>query len=364
MRVGLDLKDRLTSNLTLDATINPDFGQVEVDPAVLNLSAFETFFPEKRPFFVEGSQVFDFGGFSCNFCSNVEVDERASTRAASGARRRARDLATDNFAFADVPDATTILGAGKITGRTASGYTVGLLDAVTGQANARVQIVDGRARDRRKSNRWPTTSSGGVKRDFMNGNLVVGGIVSGVARNIDTTFAPRLARHAEMYGNDMFYTWDNHMYSLRATAAITNVTRRPARDRSCASSRARATSSGRIAAQRLGRLLLQPLDTTATSLRGVGAYARLAKETGDWFWEMRAQHAHAGLRDERLRVSAARRLHLVHREHRAARGRSRELVSRQSPRSPAAKRRTTTRATSRGAVARVRRRRRRRSSGT
>ena len=61
MRAGLDLKDRLTSNLTLDATINPDFGQVEVDPAVLNLSAFETFFPEKRPFFVEGSQVFDFG---------------------------------------------------------------------------------------------------------------------------------------------------------------------------------------------------------------------------------------------------------------------------------------------------------------
>ena len=72
MRAGLDLKDRLTSNLTLDATVNPDFGQVEVDPAVINLSAFETFFPEKRPFFIEGAQVFNFGGFSCNFCSNVE----------------------------------------------------------------------------------------------------------------------------------------------------------------------------------------------------------------------------------------------------------------------------------------------------
>ena len=77
MRAGLDLKDRLTSNLTLDATINPDFGQVEVDPAVLNLSAFETFFPEKRPFFVEGAQVFDFGeSFGCNFCSNVAGHER------------------------------------------------------------------------------------------------------------------------------------------------------------------------------------------------------------------------------------------------------------------------------------------------
>src|SRR5690348_12907070 len=136
MRAGLDLKDRLTSNLTLDATFNPDFGQVEVDPAVLNLSAFETFFPEKRPFFVEGSQVFDFGQFGCNFCSNVEsmsaFYSRRIGRAPTGA-----SLATDNFTYADVPDATTILGAGKITGRTASGYTVGLLNAVTGRANAR-----------------------------------------------------------------------------------------------------------------------------------------------------------------------------------------------------------------------------------
>ena len=69
MRGGLDLRYNMTSNLTLNATINPDFGQVEVDPAVLNLSAFETFFPEKRPFFVEGAQVFDFGSFSCSFCS-------------------------------------------------------------------------------------------------------------------------------------------------------------------------------------------------------------------------------------------------------------------------------------------------------
>src|SRR5206468_1990858 len=71
LRVGADLKYLLTSNLTLDATINPDFGQVEVDPAVVNLSAFETFFPERRPFFIEGSGTFGFGGFSCFFCSNV-----------------------------------------------------------------------------------------------------------------------------------------------------------------------------------------------------------------------------------------------------------------------------------------------------
>ncbi|HET6764716.1 MAG TPA: DUF5916 domain-containing protein, partial [Longimicrobiaceae bacterium] len=70
-RVGADLKYQLSSTLTLDATINPDFGQVEVDPASVNLSAFETFYSEKRPFFVEGSGLFGFGDFDCFNCSNV-----------------------------------------------------------------------------------------------------------------------------------------------------------------------------------------------------------------------------------------------------------------------------------------------------
>src|SRR5205085_9442636 len=109
---GLDLRYRLTSNLTLNATINPDFGQVEVDPAVLNLSAFETFFPEKRPFFVEGAQVFNFGNFNCHFCSNVE------SISAFYSRRVGRSPTGAGIAFshdyADVPDATAILGAAKL----------------------------------------------------------------------------------------------------------------------------------------------------------------------------------------------------------------------------------------------------------
>ena len=70
-RAGGDVKLNLSSNLTLDATVNPDFGQVEVDPAVVNLSAFETTFQEKRPFFVANSGAFSFGGLNCFFCSNV-----------------------------------------------------------------------------------------------------------------------------------------------------------------------------------------------------------------------------------------------------------------------------------------------------
>jgi hypothetical protein len=269
--------------LTLDATINPDFGQVEVDPAVLNLSAFETFFPEKRPFFVEGAQIFDFGGFSCNFCSNVEsmntFYSRRIGRAPTGA-----SLATDPNQFADVPDATTILGAAKITGRVANGFTVGLLNAVTGQANAKVQTPTG---DRATQEVEPLANYfvGRLKRDFMNGNLVMGGIVSGVARRIDDEFAPRLARHAEMYGNDMYYTWHDHMYSFRAQGALTNVSGDPREILLREESSARYFQRPDRGSGSSG-FLSNRYDSSATALRGAGGYARVAKETGDWFGEM------------------------------------------------------------------------------
>jgi len=285
MRAGLDVKDRLTSNLTLDATVNPDFGQVEVDPAVLNLSAFETFFPEKRPFFVEGAQIFDFGGFSCNFCSNVEgmssFYSRRIGRAPTGA-----SLATDTNRFADVPDATTILAAGKITGRTTSGFTVGLLDAVTGQATAKVETPSG---DRAAQEVEPAANYfvGRLKRDYMGGNLVFGGIVSGVARRIDDAFAPRLARHAEMYGSDVHYTWHDHMYSLRAQGAITNVSGDPREILLREQSSARYFQRPDRRAGPNG-FLSRRLDSSATALRGAGGYARIAKETGDWFGEIGA----------------------------------------------------------------------------
>lgn len=99
-RVGLDLKYLLTSNLTLSATFNPDFGQVEVDPAVVNLSAFETFFPEKRPFFIEGSSIFGFGGVNCYFCSNVSSLQAFYSRRV-GRAPTGGDLARNAGQYAD-----------------------------------------------------------------------------------------------------------------------------------------------------------------------------------------------------------------------------------------------------------------------
>jgi hypothetical protein len=133
---GMDIKYGLSSNFTLDATVNPDFGQVEVDPAVVNLSQFETFFPEKRPFFLEGANIFNnFGqGGSNNFWGfnrqepNVFYSRRIG-RAPQG---------TADGDYVDPPTATTILGAGKVTGKTRKGWTFGLIEAVTGKEFADV----------------------------------------------------------------------------------------------------------------------------------------------------------------------------------------------------------------------------------
>ena len=131
--VGLDMKYAITPALTLTATVNPDFGQVEADPAVVNLSAFETFFPERRPFFVEGSGVFRFD-MDCNdgSCTGLFYTRRIGRQPQLSA-----DVPDDGFVSA--PSNTTIIGATKATGRI-GGFSVGILNAMTAEEEARVAV--------------------------------------------------------------------------------------------------------------------------------------------------------------------------------------------------------------------------------
>jgi hypothetical protein len=113
---GFDVKYALRSNVILNATVNPDFGQVEIDPAVVNLGAFETFFPEKRPFFIEGAQIFsNFGYLGANnrFGFNRSDPLLIHTRRIG---RSPQGFASGDFV--DTPSSTTILGAAKLTGKT------------------------------------------------------------------------------------------------------------------------------------------------------------------------------------------------------------------------------------------------------
>ncbi len=282
-RYGLDLKYLLSSNLTLDATFNPDFGQVEVDPAVVNLTAFEVAFPERRPFFVAGSSVFSFGGNQCFFCSNSSglstFYSRRIGRSPTGA-----DLAQAQGPYADIPDAASILGAAKITGRVDDGWTVGVLDAVTDRAMARVQRADGTT-TQQVVEPLANYFVGRVKKDLRDGNVVLGGIVTSVLRDIPAEFAPRLNHHSELVGADARIAWDQQQYVFTAQLAVSNVSG-DARDIT-----SRQLSSARFFQRpdrtaRSNGFFTDGYDTTRTSMRGLAAYARMGKQGGDWAWEV------------------------------------------------------------------------------
>ena len=119
--IGFDMKAGLGPNLTLEATVNPDFGQVEADPAEVNLSAFETFFDERRPFFLEGNQLL----------SGEQETYFYSRRIGAAPQGRA------SGDFVDFPATSTILSAAKLTGRLASGTSLGMLGALTAGEHAR-----------------------------------------------------------------------------------------------------------------------------------------------------------------------------------------------------------------------------------
>lgn len=131
---GADLKVGIGSNLTLDATVNPDFGQVEVDPAVVNLGDVETFFNEKRPFFIEGSTIFNFGqgGSRSNWGFNWANPTFFYTRRIG----RAPQGSAPSADFADMPLGTNILGAAKLTGKVGNNWNVGMLHALTSREHA------------------------------------------------------------------------------------------------------------------------------------------------------------------------------------------------------------------------------------
>jgi uncharacterized protein DUF5916/cellulose/xylan binding protein with CBM9 domain len=285
-RVGGDFKYLVNSSLTLAGTVNPDFGQVEVDPAVVNLSAFETYFEEKRPFFVEGSGLFDFGNFSCFSCSNVNIPamfySRRIGRAPQGAGNA--QAAAGDSGFSQVPDNTAILGAAKLTGSLARGWTLAALDAGTAREVAQIQDSTGR---RSSLEVEPLTNYfvARVSHDLPGGNYVRA-LVTSVARDIrDSTLRTQLNTHAEAGGVETLLWWDKQTYRLMANATISQVSGSPA-------DILRVEQASARYFQRPDRrngsdgLFSDGYDSTLTALRGYTFYTRLAKDAGDWMWEV------------------------------------------------------------------------------
>ena len=215
--VGLDAKIGLTSNLTLNATLNPDFGQVEVDPAVVNLSAFETFFPERRPFFVEGSNIFRFGDMRSDNTSNGYTFFH--TRRIG--REPQRFIGGSNVEFVDAPLETTIAGAAKLTGRSRGGWTMGVLDAVTMKEEARIRDVNG-VDTRETVEPLANYFIGRLKRDMREGNTTVGVGLTGVNRSLDDpALVPLFRRAAYAGGLDWNHAWSNQSWAFDGAVVVT-----------------------------------------------------------------------------------------------------------------------------------------------
>ena len=176
---GLDLKYRVSSSLSIDATINPDFGQVEVDPAVVNLTAFETFFEEKRPFFIEGANIFsNFGRAGANNFWGFNRAEPMLFYSRRIGRSPQGDASGD---FVEKPTATTILGAAKLTGKTRNGWSLGVLDAVTGREWAKA--VTGLQRSETEVEPITNYFVGRVEREFGR-RAAVGALGTAVNRDL------------------------------------------------------------------------------------------------------------------------------------------------------------------------------------
>jgi hypothetical protein len=234
--MGADLKYGLTSNLTLDATINPDFGQVEADPAQLNLTAFETFFEERRPFFLEGMSIFQFG---------QDPEQLFYSRRIG----RAPQLSGLAPADVDVPGASRILGAGKLTGRVAGGTSVGVLAAMTDRTTAGGTTIE------------PRTTYGLVRgmRDLRRGESAIGVMVTAVDRALDAGESPYLRRGAYAGGIDGRHRFGDGRYEITGSLAASSV-------RGSASAIARTQRSSAHEFQRPDDDLV--VDTLRTALSG------------------------------------------------------------------------------------------------
>ncbi|MEO8564178.1 MAG: DUF5916 domain-containing protein [bacterium] len=270
---GVDLRLRLRSNVALEATLNPDFGEVEADPAEVNLGVFETTFPEKRPFFTEGRELLSGGGASYFYSRRIGAVPRLS---ASGT-------------FVDQPTSTTILGAAKLTGRTRGGLAISALAAVTGEESARgfdtltalmdEQIVQPRttfavARAQQQFGQWGSTG---------------GAILTAVTRQVPEGGALGAAypTRAITGGTDWNLRMKGGEYVLAFDAGFSRVT---------------GDSSSILRLQRSSARYFQrpdaehvEVDPGRRALSGYRARAAISKEAGrHWLWGMNAEAVSPG----------------------------------------------------------------------
>jgi hypothetical protein len=265
---GIDAKIGVTNNMTMDLTINPDFGQVEADPSVVNLSAYETFFSEKRPFFIEGNNITNFGlGIGDGGVGN---DNLFYSRRIGRQPQQYPDL-KDGW-YADVPTRTNILGAAKLTGKTKDGLSIGIVEALTEQTKALIDTIGGRTH----STVEPLTNYfvGRIQKDINNGNTLIGGIFTSTNRELNPDVSNVLHKAAYTGGIDFtqYFKNKNWMFNLNTAFSLVEGSKKAITNTQESSAHYFQRPDKNYAV----------LDTNKTSLAGSGGRMQLMKLNGHW----------------------------------------------------------------------------------
>lgn len=213
---GVNGKFGITNNLTLDMAINPDFGQVEADPSQVNLTAYEIFYDEKRPFFIEGSNIMNFRLMPMG---NFMTDNLFYSRRIGRTPHYTPDLSDNEYM--EKPQNTSILGAFKLTGKTKDGWSIGVLESVTEKEFAEIKGDN----DNRLKNIEPLTNYflTRVERDFNDGNTMIGGIFTATNRKIEASQLDNLHTGAYTGGVNFNHHWKNKKYTFRARSVFSHI---------------------------------------------------------------------------------------------------------------------------------------------
>ncbi len=273
---GIDAKVGISSDYTLDLSINPDFGQVEADPSVMNLTSFETFYEEKRPFFLEGNDIFDF---------ELDGDIPYYSRRIGSAPNFPDQYGP--YQISEIPQFTTILGAAKLTGKSSNGLSVGVVNGLTAQEFA---IAGNDELEDREIQVAPLSNyfSSRVKKEYREGTTIIGGMFSLVNRiSPDSAVASLLPGTAISGGLDFLQYWDQKNYYFEAKAIASQL----------------QGSQEAILLQQLGHThrfqrpdadYLQ-VDSLREQLAGHGGLVRVGKKGGNFNFNLTGQYRSPGL---------------------------------------------------------------------
>lgn len=264
---GVDGKIALTNDMTLDFTVNPDFGQVEADPSEVNLTEFESYFSERRPFFIEGKSIYQFRPNNTIVIGNMSSDDLFYSRRIGRYPHYTPDKTDDEYL--KMPESTSILAAVKVSGKTKKGLSIGILESVTANEYADIDSFG----KRRKEKVEPLTNYyvARLQQDFNKGKTVLGGMFTAVNRDINTSSLDYLHSAAYVGGINFQHNWDDRTWYFAGNAEFSNV---------------RGKENAIITTQRSSARYYQrpdanyiSVDSSLTSLSGYGGTLKLGKSS-------------------------------------------------------------------------------------